>query len=198
MRAHSCNRPCDPVGFGHSVVDRMSKLAQEIFEMIVELQGRLPSTSILILGLHEIRYKLASRACRQSVHSRKPVLVAGVRERLSASLGLKCINVHAIASRVAAKRTARFSPSLAHRKTGISRSGRRDVCRSGAWLAQLRVSCVDPRRRLLADRNGRRRRWTLRCLRRQFLSPLAPVIVLGGHPLAWPLFKPLRNGFSHV
>jgi len=36
--------------------------------------------------------------------------VAGVRERLSASLGLKCIDAHAIASRVAAKRTARFSP----------------------------------------------------------------------------------------
>jgi hypothetical protein len=47
----------------------MSKFAQEVFEMIVELQGWLPSTSILILGLPVKRYKLASRACRQSVHS---------------------------------------------------------------------------------------------------------------------------------
>jgi hypothetical protein len=50
----------------------------------------------------------------------------------------------------------------------------------------------------LADRHGCRRCGDLRCFCRQFLSPLPPVIVFRGHPLAWPLFDPLRNGFSHV
>jgi len=85
-------------------------------------------------------------------------------------LGLNALMPTPSPAALPSKRTARFSPPLAHRKTGISRSGRRDVCRSGAWLAQLRVSRVDPRRRLLADRNGRRRCSTLRCLCRQFLS----------------------------
>src|SRR6266849_3664472 len=45
-------------------------------------------------------------------------------------------------------------------------------------MAQLRVPRVDPRCRLLAHRYGRRCRWTLRSVCRQFLSPLPPVIVL--------------------
>ena len=51
--AHFGYRVGNTRGIRHGIVDCMSKFAQKVFEMIVELQGRLPSTSTLILGLRE-------------------------------------------------------------------------------------------------------------------------------------------------
>jgi hypothetical protein len=57
----------------------VAQFAQQILQVIVELQGWLPSTPTLILGLHQLRYKRLFFRCPQYVHSPAPVLWYGPR-----------------------------------------------------------------------------------------------------------------------
>src|SRR5262249_5762965 len=57
VRAHSGDCSSDAIRFGHSVIDRVSQFAKQVFQVIVELQGWLPSTTNVILGLRFAGYK---------------------------------------------------------------------------------------------------------------------------------------------
>jgi hypothetical protein len=68
---------------------------------------------------------------------------------------------------------ARIQAALARAETAFLRSCRRDFRDSGACVAEFRLSCVDPGRGPLADRNFRRGLFAIYFLRDQFLSPRA-------------------------
>ena len=50
MGAHPGDRTGDAIGVGHRVIDRVSQFTEQVFQVIIELQGRFSRTSVAILG----------------------------------------------------------------------------------------------------------------------------------------------------
>jgi hypothetical protein len=57
MSAHPGNRTGDAIGLGHRVIDRVSQFTEQVFQVIVELQGWLSRTTSAILGPQFVGYK---------------------------------------------------------------------------------------------------------------------------------------------
>src|SRR6516225_4800658 len=112
-----------------------------------------------------------------SIHSQPdPVRSYGTRLRNSLDCALRCIHVHGCRNGSRSRRTARISAALAGCQTGISRGYGRGICSFGAWLAELRFPCLDPRRGALARWRFDRGSLALRGLLRQFVSPRTAVV----------------------
>src|SRR2546423_174760 len=163
VSTYAGNRTRNAIGIGHRVIDGVSQFTEQVFQVIIELQGWLSRTSSAILGPPIVGYKRASLLCLQYVHSTIVQVRMGLKSEdpgtlfvLSAAFCAKMLYyVHSRKGRRRAPAAGWFPASLARAPPAFSRGQRRRLWRSGAGLAQRRAARLDARRCSLAHRHRR-------------------------------------------
>src|SRR5258707_12346273 len=157
VRTYAGDSAGDAVGLRYGVVDRVSQFTQQVFQVIIELQGGLPYLCRHFrLTLHWIQARLGTLSPKGSQPFVQKICAfgEGLAIHYAPDSALRCCCGHIKPRSAASASGNRFSPPLAGSQAAFSRSDWRGVRGFGAGVAQRRVPGVTTRRGAPADRAG--------------------------------------------